>query len=100
MPRLAVPVGRIPQAAARNQWRGVIRCEDRPGSQSTTSGPPPIVMTTYLIREMPEGERPRERLKLRGAAALSDAELVAILLRTGMKGVSAVQLSHQVIRGF
>ena len=48
-------------------------------------------MTTYLIREMPEGERPRERLKERGAAALSDAELVAILLRTGMKGV-AIQL--------
>src|SRR5258707_11404613 len=57
-------------------------------------------MTTYLIREMPEGERPRERLKLRGAAALSDAELVAILLRTGMKGISAVQLSHQILREF
>ena len=57
-------------------------------------------MTTYLIREMPEGERPRERLKLRGAAALSDAELIAILLRTGMKGISAVQLSHQVLREF
>jgi DNA repair protein RadC len=57
-------------------------------------------MTTYLIREMPEGERPRERLKLRGAAALGDAELVAILLRTGMKGISAVQLSHQILREF
>ena len=57
-------------------------------------------MTTYLIREMPEGERPRERLKERGAAALSDAELVAILLRTGMKGVSAVQMSHQLLREF
>jgi DNA repair protein RadC len=55
-------------------------------------------MTTYLIREMPEGERPRERLKLRGAAALSEAELVAILLRTGMKGISVVQLSHQILR--
>src|ERR1035438_10075427 len=57
-------------------------------------------MTTYLIREMPEGERPRERLKLRGAAALSDAELVAILLRTGMKGISVVELSQQIVREF
>jgi DNA repair protein RadC len=57
-------------------------------------------MTTYLIREMPEGERPRERLKLRGAAALSDAELVAILLRTGMKGTSVVELSQQIVREF
>src|SRR5271156_2817770 len=57
-------------------------------------------MTTYLIREMPEGDRPRERLKERGAAALTDAELVAILLRTGMKGTSAVQLAQQLLREF
>ena len=57
-------------------------------------------MTTYLIREMPEGDRPRERLKERGAAALTDAELVAILLRTGMKGQSAVQLAQVLIQKF
>jgi DNA repair protein RadC len=58
------------------------------------------MMTTYLIREMPEGDRPRERLKERGAAALLDAELIAILLRTGMKGTSAVQLAQQLLREF
>src|SRR5712692_10165400 len=57
-------------------------------------------MTTYLIREMPEGDRPRERLKERGAAALLDAELIAILLRTGMKGTSAVQLAQQLLVEF
>ena len=57
-------------------------------------------MTTYLIREMPAGDRPRERLKERGAAALTDAELVAILLRTGMKGQSAVQLAQVLIQKF
>jgi DNA repair protein RadC len=57
-------------------------------------------MTTYLIREMPESDRPRERLKERGAAALTDAELVAILLRTGMKGQSAVQLAQVLIQKF
>ncbi|HTS17186.1 MAG TPA: DNA repair protein RadC [Verrucomicrobiae bacterium] len=57
-------------------------------------------MTTYLIREMPEGDRPRERLKERGAGALMDAELIAILLRTGMKGTSAVQLAQQLLHDF
>jgi len=57
-------------------------------------------MTTYLIREMPAGDRPRERLKERGAAALTDAELVAILLRTGVKGQSAVQLAQVLIQKF
>jgi DNA repair protein RadC len=57
-------------------------------------------MTTYLIREMAPSERPRERLKERGATALSDAELIAILLRTGMKGTSAVQLAQQLLVEF
>jgi DNA repair protein RadC len=57
-------------------------------------------VTTYLIREMPEGDRPRERLKERGAMALGDAELIAILLRTGMKGQSAVQLAQQLLKKF
>lgn len=55
-------------------------------------------MATYLIREMPEGDRPRERLRERGERALSDAELIAILLRTGMKGESAVQLAQRMLK--
>ena len=57
-------------------------------------------MTSYLIREMAPNERPRERLKERGATALGDAELIAILLRTGMKGQSAVQLAQQLLKEF
>ena len=38
-----------------------------------------------LIQEIPEGERPRERLRDRGGGALLDAELVAILLRVGVR---------------
>lgn len=57
-------------------------------------------MTTYLIREMPEGDRPRERLQAHGAAALGDAELIAILLRTGVQGQSAVQLAQQLMKEF
>lgn len=55
-------------------------------------------MTTYLIREMPATDRPRERLEQLGAGALRDAELVAILLRTGVKGKSAVQLAEELLR--
>ena len=57
-------------------------------------------MANLLIREMPEHERPRERLVEKGAEALRDAELIAILLRTGLKGVSAVQVAEELLNRF
>ena len=53
-----------------------------------------------LIQEIPEGERPRERLRDRGGGALRDAELVAILLRVGVKGASAVEVGEQLLQRF
>ncbi len=52
------------------------------------------------IRDWPEDERPREKLLARGPAALSDAELLAILLRTGAAGKSAVDLGRELIQRF
>jgi DNA repair protein RadC len=52
------------------------------------------------ITDWPANERPREKLLEKGAAALSDAELLAILLRTGMRGHSAVDLARNVLRNF
>ena len=52
------------------------------------------------ITDWPEGERPRERLLQRGAAALSDAELLAIFLRTGVTGKSAVDLARELLQYF
>lgn len=52
------------------------------------------------ITDWPEGERPREKLLLRGAAALSDAELLAIFLRVGVKGKSAVDLARELLVEF
>jgi DNA repair protein RadC len=49
------------------------------------------------ISGWPEGERPRERLLALGAAALSDAELLAVLLRTGVRGKSAVDLGRDLL---
>ncbi|CAE6687759.1 RadC family protein [Candidatus Nitrotoga fabula] len=52
------------------------------------------------INDWPEGERPREKLIMRGASALSDAELLAIFLRTGVTGKSAVDLSRDILARF
>ncbi|HXO20876.1 MAG TPA: DNA repair protein RadC [Thermoanaerobaculia bacterium] len=52
----------------------------------------------YMIRELPTAERPRERLLDQGSAALSDAELIAVLLRTGKVGASALQVSMELLQ--
>lgn len=52
------------------------------------------------IKDWPADERPREKLLARGAAALSDAELLAIFLRTGCSGKSAVDLSRELLSDF
>ena len=52
------------------------------------------------ITDWPEDERPRERLLAQGAAVLSDAELLAIFLRVGVKGKSAVDLARQLVQHF
>lgn len=48
----------------------------------------------------PEGERPRERLLRLGPQSLTDAEIVAILLRVGVQGKNAVELARQIIKKF
>ena len=52
------------------------------------------------IRDWPAAERPRERLLQRGPAALTDAELLAIFLRTGVAGCSAVELARRLLADF
>lgn len=52
------------------------------------------------IRDWPEGERPRERLLRAGAQALSDAELLAIYLRVGVRGKSAIDLARDLLHRF
>ncbi|MEN6628186.1 MAG: DNA repair protein RadC [Sulfuricella sp.] len=52
------------------------------------------------ITDWPEGERPREKLLKSGAATLSEAELLAIFLRTGVTGKSAVDLARDLLARF
>jgi DNA repair protein RadC len=52
------------------------------------------------ISDWPEGERPREKLLTKGAQSLSEAELLAIFLRTGVAGKSAVDMARDLIKRF
>jgi len=52
------------------------------------------------MKDQPVSERPRERLVEHGADALSHAELIAILLRTGLKGANAVEIGKQLIQKY
>ena len=60
-------------------------------------GPAPS-RAASLVRDLPREERPRERLDRVGAASLADRELLAILLRTGKRGESAIDLAERVLR--
>ncbi len=57
-------------------------------------------MDTYFIsvKDMPASEQPRERLRDYGPHALSDAELLAILLRVGVQGMNVIQLAQMLLR--
>jgi DNA repair protein RadC len=52
------------------------------------------------IKTWPEDDRPREKLLKKGAGALSNSELLAILLRTGTNGISAIDLARKVLKKF
>src|ERR687895_2489084 len=50
------------------------------------------------IKEMPADERPREKLRLRGASSLSNGELLAILLNTGLPGEPVTEVAQRLLR--
>ena len=55
---------------------------------------------TYRISDMAESERPRERLAKHGTQVLTNAELLAILLRVGVQGENAVELGRRLLNEF
>ncbi len=70
-------------------------------SAASTANESPILSGGALtIREWPEAERPREKLLQRGPHALSDAELLALLLGSGIPGCSAVEMARSLLKDF
>ncbi|WML45546.1 DNA repair protein RadC [Neobacillus sp. PS3-40] len=59
-----------------------------------------MTTNTLMIRDFPQDERPRERFVQHGAQSLSNHELIAILLRTGTKDESVLQLSNRLLSHF
>lgn len=57
----------------------------------------PAILRPTSIKALPEDERPREKLMARGAAALSDAELLALFLGSGLRGKNAIELSRDLL---
>ena len=57
-------------------------------------------MATLKIQELPVQDRPREKLAALGAGALSDSELIAILLRTGMVGANAIDVARELLKKY
>src|ERR1043165_5755973 len=62
----------------------------------TDTNPKPV----YRIMDLHEADRPRERLTSLGPQALTNAELIAILLRVGVKGESAVHVGQRLLNKF
>ncbi len=66
--------------------------------------PPPTSLAPLppasTIAALPRHDRPREKLAERGAEALSDSELIAILLRTGLPGTNAVEMARQLLNRY
>ena len=53
---------------------------------------------TMPLKDLPPDARPREKLLARGPGALSDAELLALLLRTGIQGKGVLQMAHELLQ--
>ncbi|WP_457568412.1 RadC family protein [Desulfurobacterium sp.] len=57
-------------------------------------------MSFYRVKDLPESDRPREKLLKLGAENLTDAEIIAILLRTGTKGKNVIDLAREILLHF
>lgn len=78
-------------------------CAGRPLSgpaRRKRDGLPELSQKAMPLSDLPQHERPREKLLAGGAAALSDAELLALLLRTGVRGKSVLQLAREMLAQF
>src|SRR6266545_3220276 len=76
------------------------KCSINFASNVAARSPLPPSMSQLKIREMPRDERPREKLAAHGASALTDPELIAILLRTGVPGANAIEVARKLLKDY
>src|SRR6185369_5761453 len=95
-------MGRIMGAAFERIKRGTVSRYSAPawGDPPAQSEPGPPRGQRMSIRQWPQRERPREKLLERGPSILTEAELLAILLRTGVRGHSALDVARQLLIEF
>ena len=70
------------------------------GGAQVENSKEPTLQANARIHDLPEGERPREKMAARGAQSLTDAELVAIFLGTGTVGMSAIDVGRELLSEF
>lgn len=71
-----------------------------PDQVEIAAPPVPPAHASQRIHDMPEEERPREKMLARGPASLSDAELLALFFRTGTKGLSAIDIGRLLLKKY
>ncbi len=54
-------------------------------------------MISDKVKDLPQDDRPREKILLKGVQNLSDSELISVILRTGTKGISAMQIAREML---
>ena len=86
--------------AFNEMWEGPWRREFYNACRGVLGRPPVVTCRRPKIREMPQEERPREKLAARGVDALSDAELIAVLLRTGLVRKNVVEVARDLLKKY
>src|SRR3954463_6193187 len=80
---------------ASRQWRALPTLGGGVNESSADGARPPGYR--LMLREMAPDERPREKLKLRGATALSEGDLLAIILNTGLPGETVTHVAQRLL---
>ena len=68
--------------------------------QAVEISPAKLPHASQRIHDMPADERPREKMLKQGAGALTDAELLALFFRTGMQGLSAIDIGRMLLKKY
>src|SRR5688500_11448979 len=90
--------GSAPRSTRHSAFVLATQHSSRLSTQHSALGTEHSMAYRLTIKEMAPDERPREKLRLRGAASLSNGELLAILLNTGLPGEPVTEVAQRLLR--